>query len=61
MRLYSVFDVKSHAWTKNTILKEIESSPGYQCTTRNFKGDYTSLISRYCSNCNNLVILNLFK
>ena len=40
MRLYSVFDVKSHSWTKNTILKEIQSSAGYECTTRNFKGDY---------------------
>ena len=46
MRLYSVFDVKSHAWTKNTILKEIESASGYQCTTRSFRGDYNSIISK---------------
>ena len=46
MRLYSVFDVESHSWTKNTILKEIESASGYQCTTRSFRGDYNSIISK---------------
>ena len=46
MRLYSVFDVESHSSTKNTILKEIESASGYQCTTRSFRGDYSSIISK---------------
>jgi len=46
MRLYSVFDVESHSSTKNTILKEIESASGYQCTTKSFRGDYSSIISK---------------
>ena len=39
LSLYRVFNVKSHSVTRNTLLKEIESSDGYECATDDFNGD----------------------
>jgi hypothetical protein len=47
MNFYKVFDVKSHFKTKNYILKDIEDSvSGKKFVTDDFKGDYTSFISK---------------
>ena len=46
LSLYRVFNVKSHSVTRNTLLKEIESSDGYECATDDFNGDYISKISK---------------
>ena len=46
MSLYRIFDVEQHSTTKNVLLKEIEEAYGYECTTNDFKGDYTSVISK---------------
>ena len=47
INLYRVFDVKAHLKQKNAILKDIENSLGWQkYITTDFKGDYTSFISK---------------
>ncbi len=47
MNLYKVFDVQSHFKKKNGILKQIENSRGWkEYETKDFKGDYTSFISK---------------
>ena len=47
MNLYKIFDVKSHSKIKDGILKQIENSRGSEnWTTPDFKGEYTSFISK---------------
>ena len=46
MNIYNVFDVKSHSKTKNDILEEIKNYSGWEYETTNFKGGYTSSISK---------------
>ena len=46
MSLYHVFDVEEHSTRKNILLEEIGDAFGYECETTDFKGDYTSKISK---------------